>query len=238
MDNLILKDINQTEIVINASSDTDIANHFSKNETYGLHILNQINNGGCDILKKLIPKDSICLDIGANVGLVTLWLASNCKAIHCFEPNSVNFKILQKITSSLPNVTLHQVALYAEDTEIPFYTCEYNTTMNSLIDFSKKKNYEMINSKRLDTIVNDLNETVNFCKIDIEGSEIIALTDEILTNCKNKIKSYYLEIHDTEQINSRSQLDNLDYFTSIFKNLNYTVERVTHMVDNTTIICY
>jgi len=237
MNKLELININGNSIEIDLSDEL-VRNHFAKDSNYGVHILRQINNGGCDIMKQFIPDGSVCLDIGANVGLVSLYMAERCTGIHAWEPNKSNFEILQKLTLKYDNIIPTKRALSAKDELIKFYECDFNSTMNSLIDFSAKNNYEEVAGRRLDTFVDKLATNVDFAKIDIEGSEVIALTEEILNNCKDVIKAYYLEIHDTRELNGQDQYGNLTNFIRIFSNLGYNIERVNHMVDNVTIICY
>lgn len=236
MNKLELININGNKIEIDLSNE-NIKKHFDNPQNYSVHILNQINNGGCDILKRFIPEGATCLDIGANIGLVSLWMAQKCKIVHAWEPNKSNYEILQELIKYHTNIFPFKRALHNKNEFVKFYECDFNSTMNSLIDFSQKNNYESVEGVTLSKYVASF-EKIDFVKIDIEGSEVIALNEEILSNCKGKIKSYYLECHNSFEIDGRNQFDNLDIFTNIFKNLGYTVERVTHQVDNATIICY
>ncbi len=76
---------------------------WNKNEKDFLHFL------------KLIPKDSTILDIGANIGIMTVHLAKNFKSssIYSFEPIPNNLKTLQRIIRffHLENVNVIDKAL-------------------------------------------------------------------------------------------------------------------------------
>jgi len=238
MNNLELININKKSLFIDLSDD-EVKKHFNNPSNYSIHITNQINNGGCDNLIPLIPENAICIDIGANVGLISLWMAEKCNVIYALEPNKSNFSILQKIITGYDNIKPLKIALNNQDESVRFYECDFNSTMNSLIDFSSKNNYEEVCGVRLDSFIKEIQkDIIDFVKIDIEGSEIISLNEEILSNCKNIIKSYYLEIHDTFEINNKGQYGNLETFNSIFKNLGYNSEQITHQVDNTTMLYY
>lgn len=238
MNYLELLNINKNILHIDITN-KEVENHFNNGSNYGRHIINQINNGGCDRLIPLIPENAICLDIGANVGLISLWMYEKCKKIYALEPNKTNFSILEKLTSNIDNIQRFKIALNNENKNVKFYECDFNSTMNSLIDFSTKNNYEEVSGVRLDSFIESINEKeIDFVKIDIEGSEIISLNEEILQNCKNFVKSFYLEIHDTPEINGKGQMDNLNYFNNIFDNVGYKSERITHQVDNVTMIYY
>lgn len=56
---------------------------------------------------------SVCLDIGANAGLITRRLAATGALVHAYEPDPYAFGELQRNTGHLPNVVLHQVAVAA-----------------------------------------------------------------------------------------------------------------------------
>lgn len=69
-----------------------------------------------------VPEDGIVLDIGANIGIMTVLLAKKCNhgTVHAFEPVQVNFKTLEQIVArfQLPNVVLHPIALGNEERTI------------------------------------------------------------------------------------------------------------------------
>jgi len=238
MKTLELLNINKKPIRIDLSEEK-VDQHFNNPSNYSIHIVNQINRGGCDCIIKLIPENSVCIDIGANVGLISLWMAEKCKKIYALEPNKSNFEILQKNISGYDNIKSLKIALNNQDEPVRFYECDFNSTMNSLIDFSNKNNYEEVQGIRLDTFIKETQEEkIDFVKVDIEGSEVLSLNEEILSNCREYVKSYYLEIHDTFSINGKNQHGNLEIFNSIFKNLGYVSEQITYQVDNVTMLYY
>ncbi|RMG59207.1 MAG: FkbM family methyltransferase [Bacteroidetes bacterium] len=63
----------------------------------------------------LLPADAVVLDIGANIGIMTVLMARQCPQgqVYAFEPVPENFRALSRVVSHyrLPNVSLHQVAL-------------------------------------------------------------------------------------------------------------------------------
>lgn len=83
---------------------------WNKNEKDFLHFL------------KLIPKDTTILDIGANIGIMTVHLAKNFKSsyIYSFEPIPNNLKTLQRIIKffHLENVKVIDKALGSESGSI------------------------------------------------------------------------------------------------------------------------
>ena len=68
------------------------------------------------ILKFIIDPASISLDVGANLGLFTYFLARYCPHVHAFEPNPIPFRILKSVADK--NVTLYQMALTDHTDEV------------------------------------------------------------------------------------------------------------------------
>lgn len=69
---------------------------------------------------RLIPKDSVTLDIGANLGLMSYHLAKHSRETYAFEPMPSNFKILNKVKLKyqLTNLFLFTYALGNENKKI------------------------------------------------------------------------------------------------------------------------
>lgn len=71
----------------------------------------------------LFSGGTVFIDIGANVGHHSLFMAPYVAVVHAFEPyEPVRAKLLQKVADNgLSNVVLHPVALGEGDEELPFY---------------------------------------------------------------------------------------------------------------------
>ena len=69
-----------------------------------------------------LPRSGVVLDIGANIGIMTVLLARHMTGgvVHAFEPIPDNFRALTRIVShyGLDNVVLHQLALGEEAGEL------------------------------------------------------------------------------------------------------------------------
>jgi hypothetical protein len=81
-----------------------------------------------------------------------------------------------------------------------------------------------VQSKRLPTLLDDLNlPTVDFIKCDIEGSEMIAINDDIIAATKDRVKVWHLEVHATSKYPSEeySLQQNRIQLSNIFMNNGY-----------------
>lgn len=130
------------------------------------------------IFSNLIKKDSVILDIGANIGLYTLLAAyklQNTGKIYSFEPSKVAIGELKKNieNNKFSNITTFEVALADTNGEKVFYRCE-DDAYNSLnaITMQEVVSKEIVNTITLDEFArsNKL-EKIDIIKIDAEGMD-------------------------------------------------------------------
>jgi FkbM family methyltransferase len=131
-------------------------------------------------LYERVPENGLLIDIGANIGAVTIPLCKRRKDIRvlCIEAAPSIFATLEKNIkeNGLDNqVSCYNYALYDVDHKIlPFYSSEANFGKGSLSAVYTDKAVE-VRTIRLDTLINELGITkVDFIKIDIEGYEYYA----------------------------------------------------------------
>lgn len=124
------------------------------------------------------PGDTV-LDIGANIGLVTLWLSKlvgeNGK-VHAFEPNPELQKILDKTLAhnKVFNVSLHPVALGSKESQLELRIPRSNAGAGSLIHHRNLDDCDIFSVpvSSLSTIVaKEGIKSIRFIKIDVEGFE-------------------------------------------------------------------
>ncbi|OKH35197.1 hypothetical protein NIES2101_37790 [Calothrix sp. HK-06] len=124
------------------------------------------------------PGDTV-LDIGANIGTVTLWLSKlvgeNGK-VHAFEPNPELLKILEQTfeRNQLSNVRLHRVALGSEEGKLELRIPKINAGAASLVRNKDLSNCDIVSVpvRSLSTIVAEEGiQSIRLIKIDVEGFE-------------------------------------------------------------------
>jgi len=155
-------------------------------------------------LNEILPNDSVILDIGANIGLFSLMLASKSKNIkvHAFEPIQLNADliIVSKQINHLQNLTVNQTCVGATDGFVEF-SISTDSAYSSMIDSGRKQEAEKINCPvcRLDTYVQEANiQKIDFIKIDVEGAEKLVLTGAhaLLTHQVLRPHLLMLELYD------------------------------------------
>ena len=157
----------------------------------------------CKLISDLIVDGTEFVDIGANTGLISLGVQKllkenfkNVKKYHCFEPNHINFSMLNYNTNIHQNMFLYNFAiadkfslcnmtftginsgaayihkLHGDSTD---YSSEYQKSWRDNDNvLPKKENNIFIPSLPLDFII-DIFENVSVIKIDVEGFEIQVL---------------------------------------------------------------
>lgn len=129
-------------------------------------------------LKRLVPKEAVTVDIGANLGLYTRELARCSKRVHAFEPSRAMAALLQR--TSAANVRIHEIALSDHygvsalnmpiDGDDPVYSL---ASLQPLPDNgSCAVTHELVEVARLDRVIR---EDVAFVKVDVEGHELEVL---------------------------------------------------------------
>lgn len=121
----------------------------------------------------------IALDIGANVGHHTLYMASFCGEVHAFEPyEGVSRCIDEKVArNQLQHVHVHRVGLSNENAELMYYAPQgCNTGTGTFVAEHESHNNMPLGRLRLvhaDPYLAELAlPRVDLIKIDVEGFEI------------------------------------------------------------------
>ena len=208
-------------------SDPMVKKHLNDPTSYARTIMKEIN------FDRLYDKffrdknDLVILDIGANVGLFTIYAHDSSKRIVAVEPTESHQYIFKQLTKSIKDLVLDTCALSDSDDMIKFYMCEDNTTMNSIVNTYEK--YTEVQGLTLKSLMDRHGlDYVDLCKIDIEGSEMKAITKDTLDAVKNRVRNIYIEIHDTP---GSSQSENMLKMNMLFKECGYE----TNIVDSRTI---
>lgn len=196
--------------------------HFETPQNYTKEILEEWKQ---QPFKDFISKeDKIILDIGANVGLFALHVMPYVQKIVCVEPteshNQVFYDLLsEELKRGFPHseAYLESSALHSYTGTVGYHIEPVNYTMNrvnisglgievpciTLYDLCKKHNLTH----------------VDFCKIDIEGSEDLAITVETVRPVNQIIDKFSIELHPRT-------LEMQDKYAAIFEEAGYKVQRV------------
>lgn len=131
------------------------------------------------IIKRCIRPGDVVYDIGANVGLYTVWMSSLVGAngrVFAFEPNPAHTPGLAKTASILANTQVLNVGLSDHQGTFDLFVPE-NDTMASLSDWTEEMagnvRKETCSVLTIDHLVEEgLVPRPDFIKCDIEGGEV------------------------------------------------------------------
>jgi len=144
--------------------------------------------------------NSVILDIGANVGVFSIYAYPFASKIYAMEPSSDHYEVLEKMITNNEmdkKITTIKKALSLKDGIAPFYH-NGNPTANSLnsLTNSEKGKEESVETIRLDTFLTQNGiEHVDFMKLDVEGEECNIIEGEGFSLVKDKIASLIVEYH-------------------------------------------
>lgn len=182
-----MKLINGQDIELNIVSDAAKA-HFAEDTNYTKFIIAEWEDLP---YSKYIKPGSTILDIGANVGLFALHVLPYAKYMVCVEPTPAHMQIqIELLNTSKVDHCLAALNSYTGKTK--FHLEPVNTTMNTI----RQDGGIEVDCITLLDLCNKYNLTeVDFCKVDIEGSEWQAITVERIKEVAGIIKAFFVELH-------------------------------------------
>lgn len=122
-----------------------------------------------------VNKNSVVVDVGANIGYYTLLLAQKCKQVYAVEPDKDCFEILKKNVeeNGFNNVVLFNVAVGDKKEKNIFIKDSINLGNSRLIGDKRKTIYDkrvIVNCLKLDDILSK-EQKIDLIKIDSQGWE-------------------------------------------------------------------
>ena len=144
-------------------------------------------------------RDLVILDVGAHVGLFSLYASKYAKIIYAIEPSNEHFQNLVAMVkfNRLENVKPLKLAIFNEDKQFQLFHNK-NKTMFSLHQSVNDGSSlpEMVDCVRLDTLFKKLKlKKVDFMKLDVEGSEAEIFGGDGFAKVAKKIDTIVFEYH-------------------------------------------
>ena len=138
------------------------------------------------VIPKYCNKQGSAIDIGANMGIFSRWMAKHAKNVYSFECNPFLFPNLKKVLPK--NVILETCALSSKPGEASLRFDPGNTGIGTIEKLNKLDQNSGIRNLKSITVkvarLDDFNlDHISFIKIDVEGHEL-----EVLKGAKNLLK--------------------------------------------------
>jgi FkbM family methyltransferase len=209
------------ELVLN----DELVEHFGNNDqNHALTIIRQINDEHFYDHYFKDKKDLVVVDIGANLGLFSLHVESACKKLLAIEPTPSHYRKLEYLTEGTI-IEGRNIALSNEDGFANFNLDASNTTMNGLVRHNTQSTISVPCMKLKTLFESNGLDHVDLVKLDIEGSEMLAITKETLSEVSNMVDSWFCEVHPTYSLDGMNQEQNMVKLMGIFEECGYKVNR-------------
>jgi len=140
-----------------------------------------------DTMQSVSSGGGVFVDIGANTGQHSMFMARYAKQVHAFEPYEPVLEMFRRMVkiNDIPNIVIHPVGLGSERATKTFYKPpETNLGSGSFIEGYNQENTK---SEKLEIAVGDEElekaavERVDLVKIDVEGYEKFVLQGLVRT---------------------------------------------------------
>ena len=135
-----------------------------------------------ELFRKIINKDDIIFDVGANIGWYATLFACNGAECHAFEPNPQVFdRLVRNCGSNISDnhkLFLNKIALGSEKGTVSFYNFRnLHHGLSSLSDFGRddKEEVKVKCSTLSEYVIKNEIKKVDLIKVDVEGSELPVL---------------------------------------------------------------
>jgi len=173
-------------------------------------IVQQFNNDFYYFLRD--QEELNVIDLGANVGLFSLYVSPVAEKIFAVEPTPSHFALLNELVqlTDRQNIECHQLAIGIIDGEADLHIHEGNSTMNSFVKHRTNHHSDVsvkVKTQTLNSFIDSLNlaSNVGFVKMDIEGFENEIIFEPSFEDAVNKIDAMYVEVHDFDEQGKMNQ---------------------------------
>lgn len=120
------------------------------------------------LLARLVPRELIFLDIGANIGYYSAYMHPLVAAVHAFEPDGRALPYLHSLAARLPRLTVHAAAVsHADGTAL---LASGSSSEISTLATEPGKGIE-VPTVAIDSFSSKFGGTVGAIKVDTEGHE-------------------------------------------------------------------
>jgi FkbM family methyltransferase len=144
-----------------------------------------------NLYSALVCKDDIVADIGANIGMTSIWFSENAKKVYAFEPSPTTFEILKVNLKAAhaTNVSASNIGMGSKD-EFSNISFAKEDRSGAFVSGENKIAQDFITEKiiltTLDKFFKNSGDKPNLLKIDVEGyeTEVVKGAADLLRSCK------------------------------------------------------
>lgn len=158
-------------------------------------INNQINEIFSDKDYELAKrkKDMVVLDVGANIGMFSLFIKDWAKKIYAVEPSERIFACLEENTKNWDNIEIFNVGFANMKGKAQLYGKGEETPQTMMLG---GEHMEIIDVTTIEDFMNENKiDHIDVMKIDVEGAEYVIFADDIFKRVADRIDFIVGESH-------------------------------------------
>ena len=124
------------------------------------------------LLRKHVKSGMTVLDIGANIGFYTILLSGLVGkegVVYAFEPDKLNFDLLEQLTKNLDNVKCINAACGEKNGTAFLFRSEKMNIDHQVYDSGESRNKIAIKMVSVDDYLKGEKNSISFIKIDVQG---------------------------------------------------------------------
>ncbi|MFA6253142.1 MAG: FkbM family methyltransferase [Patescibacteria group bacterium] len=167
-----------------------------------------------------LSKESTVIDLGAHIGMFSIYCAGRCQQVFAYEAHRKNFDLAKKniVNLNISNVSLFNLAVWSKSDEI-VYLDDTETAQTGEYAINRDGKMEVKTISLVDIFSFN---NINFCdllKIDIEGAEYEVLMSAPI-DIFQKIKVIFFEYH--QDLTNQKTVVDLEEF---LKKIGFKIEK-------------
>ena len=182
-----------------------------------IYLLNEYEDAELNLIEKYIRPQSVFIDIGANFGLYSLYIAKHFKTteIIAFEPYTHNYQAFANNVklNKFNNITVKNMALRKQDGFITLYNDEKEKNLGMVsTKFIENSISQEVKMTSFDNYFKSKQGNISAVKIDVEGLEY-----EVLQGMQESINKHKPVI----LIEIQNKAETIDKIDKLIETLNY-----------------
>lgn len=214
--------VDGSEVLLNPQNDPLLAAHLAQPRAVVWEMIRQLNKA--DYYAGLFERKNLrFLDIGANLGLVSLYASPHCLEVAAVEAEPETYKMMLRLIGQHSRLRGYNLALAPKRGDYLIGVSRSDLSCHTITNAPATG----VKRHTLGVPFNELMERVGFqwdwadvCKVDIEGMEMATLTEEVLSNAP--VKVWYIEVHKTPD---RTRNQNVYEMVARLNNAGYTCKQ-------------
>lgn len=141
-------------------------------------------------------KDAVYLDLGANIGMASIYFYPYAKQIYAIEPSNKIYEALVTNTKNYPKIKTFKLAIAHRSGNDQLYSLNEGQIPQTLWGDSSSVFAEQVEVKTIEDFMNEnqINH-VDVMKIDVEESEYVILPSQAFLNVADRIDFIIGEAH-------------------------------------------